>query len=214
MHSRLLHGLFFLLCSYFVLWACAPIPNLIPPVPMLAPSPIEVGADGNLPLPGEGGQNSQEMGVGLALSEDLSNLGSLGYFGVDIGVNGDFWYMQHVSPHLQLGAIVFAGNTSFVGAGGMMRYWFHATDRQMIGFGIQGGWLWAGVELPISFRISKHLWLFTAPSVRASMTGVVNLPVGLSFQDDQTVLSLELNLGALGYTDIVLTTGVSASKRF
>lgn len=214
MSQRIIRGIFLVLSSYFVLWACAPIPNIISPIPMAAPT-LPVVSEG-LPLPTDHGAGEREIGVGFAVSQALDPYVSLGYTAMGTGINGDFWFIKHARPRLDLGVTVFGGNVSMVGAGMLVRHWFIDSDKWHLGLGLQGGFLWAGIEAPIAFRVSQRLWLFTAPAVRASPLNYVHIPFGLSFQTEKDlVLSTEANLSVLGYTYApVMTLGVSVAKRF
>lgn len=181
----------------------------------MAASTIPVVSEG-LPLPTDHGVGEREMGVGFGVSQAFDPYGALGYSYVDTGIDGDFWFIRHARPHLDIGITAFGGNVSMFGVGLIARRWFVDNDKVHIGLGFQGGFLWAGIEAPIAFHVSKRLWLFTAPAIKASYLNVVQLPVGLSFQtDNNLILSTQANLSALGYVgDPAFTLGFSVAKRF
>lgn len=214
MSQRIIRGIFLVLSSYFVLWACAPIPNIISPIPMAAPT-LPVVSEG-LPLPTDHGAGQREMGVGVGVSRAFDPYVSLGYNYVDTGIDGDFWFIKHARPHLDIGVTAFGGSISMFGAGMILRGWFVDNDKVHIGVGFQGGFLWAGLEIPAAFRISQRLWFFVSPTIKTSYLNVIQLPVGLSLQtDNNLILSTQANLSALGYVgDPALTLGVSIAKRF
>ena len=162
----------------------------------------------------------KEVGVGVGVSENLGQLGYLGYLDPVVGLSGDFWYLRNSkkNPQLQLGLTVFGGNVALVGGGGILRYYFVNKENTHIGFGFQAGWAWAGIEFPMGFRLRNHLWFYTAPALKVSLLDVLHIPLGISYEtpNDQ-VLTTAINLSSLGYygdPQPAITLEFSYGKRF
>jgi hypothetical protein len=158
---RLLQGLFLALCSYFVLWACAPAASLRPPVPF---------AEGQ----------SNEVGLGASYTQGLSEVPQGELSPPSSGFSGMLWYGHQFSERFDLGVTIFGGQTSLLGGGLDLRYYLVRQPRLRVGIGLEGGWLWGAVNVPIGFALSEKIWMYVSPSVGMRYSDLIRVPVGLS----------------------------------
>jgi len=99
----------------------------------------------------------------------------------EIHGNAQFWYRSQ-SPSFENeehGFLFQAGTSSFLSGGAYKRTTLkHEPGRFYIAHQIEGGWLWAGVSLPMAFSVTDNFWISTQPSLRYTFIGLVQAPLG------------------------------------
>ncbi len=176
--------------AYFALWACAPASTLRPNTPMQAGKTVAAGVSASAALPI---RRSSSFGRGNAVV--LCNLGEGDGAAC---ASGQAWSEVKLSERVTAGGTLFAGTTSMIGAGGYLRYLLTSSATTRVSLGVSGGWLWTEVSLPVSWRLSDALWLYTNPSVGFRALNAVRLPVGLSVDLGGPRLNVEVGAGGAG----------------
>ena len=177
-----------LLVLLTTIWGCAPMMS-VPPAP---------------PMPSDA---KQEFGAGLmggAVNTGGPHLEPLG--------NAQIWLRRKAGPQMkdETGVIVQTGWPSLVSGGVYTRRSMAASNEiRSINYQFEGGWIWAGASLPMAFKVGDRAWLTTQPGVRMSFMGLVQLPVGMSWQLNDTLrLDTEIGGRALGFNNQGLQTAL------
>lgn len=170
-----------LCAAYFALWACAPVAMVRPPVPMPA-------------------DDRSEIGLAAGINEALETTGYLTPMSTPNGPTGQLWYAHHFGDdRFVLGAVVFGGTSSLIGTGVTLRYNAVRAQRFRLGLDVDGGLGWVSAGVPMAFRFTDALWLYTAPSAGYRAAQAIRVPVGLSIGlGDHVLLTPEVSVGAGG----------------
>lgn len=174
--------------AWFAAWACAPPTALAPPVPMAADQRFEAGG-----MAAGGATISRNRGAQPDTALNLWAMGRRGRW--DFGGSGGL--EANLTQEL-------VGHAGFFG-----RYRAIEHDNFVMSPQLGLGWFYASVALPMAVRLRNDLWFYSAPEVGLRLTGLVQLPVGLSLPlGPSTRLNAELGLqadipylSALGYYD-------------
>lgn len=149
--------------ALFLLAGCAPMMTAPPAMPFEAGNTIEFGASGNGAY--------RLLDAKTAAERDP-----------EIHGNAQFWYRSQ-SPTFENeehGFLFQAGTSSFLSGGAYKRTTLkNEPGRFYIAHQIEGGWLWAGVSLPMAFSVTDNFWISTQPSLRYTFIGLVQAPLGL-----------------------------------
>lgn len=143
----------------------------------------------------EGAAN--EIGVGglvnVGLGDSDPTATTTGY---GLGPGAQVWYAWHPTDHVSAGVVAFAGTPSLFGGGALFRWLPLTDDRVRAGIDLGLGFAWVEVGLPMGFRLTDRVWLYTAPSVGIRTSQTVRVPVGLSFRlGDHVQLTPEASVG-------------------
>lgn len=127
--------------------------------------------------------------IPASLSSDDREAGFAGVSNIDArdisspeetAFNGQFWYDMRIAEETDAGFIVFAGQTSFVGAGGRLRKTVMRSGRFALALEGQGGITWVAGAVPMSMRLTDGIYLYSAPSAGARRYSPIQIPVGLA----------------------------------
>lgn len=125
------------------------------------------------------------------------------------GFDGELYFRHKFASHFEAGALGFYGQSSGGGGGVYVRFPFKLSSRWNIGVDAQGGLLWYGLGVPLSYKASKSFYITTEPMYR---TGTLVLPLQLGYK-----LQQHWWIGAQGmylYTLANSDVGQDASGRF
>lgn len=157
---RLLQVLTVVVSAYYALWACAP-------AAAFRPMTTEIG--------------EHEIGLGGSYVGAHSETPTTGGLSPFVGFNGQLWYQHRFTERFSFGGSLYAGQTSLIGAGLYARFHLLETDRWRLGADVEGGWLYGGVGMPVSFRLVDELWLYSNPSLAARYGQSARLPIGIAW---------------------------------
>jgi hypothetical protein len=147
------------------------------------------------PMPSDA---KQEFGGGVMGAVGNTGGPHLAPFG-----NGQLWFRKKVGPQLQdeRGAIIQTGWPALISGGVYTRRSMAASNEvRSINYQLEGGWLWAGASLPMAVKVGDNTWLTTQPGIRMSFVGLVQLPVGFSWELNNNMrLDAEIGGRALGF---------------
>ena len=183
----------FLFCLALFWLGCAPAMMAPTAVPLVPGNSVEFGFGGmagqNLSEATEQNSEVENMWSDVTGSEPHRNVQIWGRFNTD----------DEDIASSEFGLLAQAGLFSFL-SGGL--YWrkpvFTASETRQIGLQLEGGVYWAGVGLPLSFRVSDNVWISSMPTARYSAYSTVHLPVGVSYQLADAV-RLDASAGVHGY---------------
>jgi hypothetical protein len=82
----------------------------------------------------------------------------------------------------EFGTLVQVGAPALLSGGGYYRMKFLGGENTYIGGQASFGWFWAGVGIPMAFKVSDKMWFTTHPSIRGSLLHFVHMPLGLSWE--------------------------------
>ena len=184
--QRVLRGATALAVVYHVLWACAPVASLPPPIP---------NAKGELTVGGAGVVGAHDLSAQTTSIEALHGHANVqGFAGVALN---DRWNVYGTA---------FLGSASGVGVGVGARVDVVETERLLLGVQASGGLLYASVGLPMAVNVTDQLTLYTQPGVgsvtspRSAYTDwrvIPQVPVGLWWTSPSGV-GVGAELGAQG----------------
>lgn len=170
-----------IIAAYFSLWACAPPGVIAPLTPSDLPAQNEFGVttmvdsqyDPDILAP---------MGMSLYWVHPTPKVDILGIFGGGLyGMDSGYGFPFSLA------------------AGGGVRWPLMRSERSASAVQLTGGFLWASVALPMSYRISPALYLYSAPEFGLNAAGVLRAPVGLSVALGRGVhLNLDLTAATVG----------------
>ena len=141
---------------------CAPLTAMPPPVPFCEGTDSSVGAVYSQTFPVAG-----------------QDQGSADYSGVDA------WFSRAYRDRVTIGSrfsISNSGSNPSLAAGLGVRLKLNDGKRALTGLDVSGGMFWFRLGVPLSFAVTDRLWLYTQPSLQASVRSTSLLPVGLSMQ--------------------------------
>ncbi len=170
--------------GYFALWACAPATTVRPNVPLQANSNMAVGA----------GASANR----ILRAPTSSSSGFLDFCTTGTCPAGHIWTYWQLSESFGLSAIAFAGQGTLLGAGLSLRYLLVDDGPLRISADLEGGFLWIGAALPISYRLSDDVAVYTNPSVGFRMQNAMRWPIGVAVDAGRFRLTLEAGVGATG----------------
>jgi hypothetical protein len=151
-----------LFAALFLLSGCAPMMTALLVMPFEAGNTREFGASGN----------------GLYQLLDAKTASTRN---PETHANAQFWYRSQ-SPTFETeeyGYSFAAGTSSLLSGGAYKRTTLkNEPGRFYIAHQIEGGWLWAGVSLPMAFSVTDNFWISTQPSLRYTFIGLVQVPLG------------------------------------
>lgn len=192
MHTPVLRrGLTLLGITYFALWACGPIAVAPPPVPMAEGRTQEIGL-------------APSFGAAVPCAVDF----------VCSGPSLAGWYRTRVGKS-DLGAFVFAGTPSLVGAGFLFRYRLVEQDRLVAALQLDGGFLYGALGVPIAFSVADHTWIYVTPQVRAQLWSPARIGTGLRWTSPGGLaLGVEGGVGWSGSAAVLLDGTLSLGAQF
>jgi len=152
--------------AFFVFWACAPMMSAPPSPPMASAEYGEINHGGNVGILDEKGFDPNHPSpMQPMVNYQLAMRRPVG------GQSGN-----------EFGTLIQLGWPSIISGGGYYRMKFVGGEKTYIGGQASLGLFWAGVGLPMAFKVSDKVWLTTHPGIRGSLMHFVHMPLGLSWE--------------------------------
>jgi hypothetical protein len=178
--------------SFFIFWACAPMMSAPPSPPMRSAEFGEINHGVNAGIFDDNGLGKDNPGLPVPMVNYQ--------FALRRALNG-----QNTD---EFGTLIQVGWPSIVSGGGYYRKKFLGGENTYIGGQASLGLLWAGVGLPMAFKVSDKMWFTTHPAIRGAMFHFVHLPLGLSWElGEYNRLDTEVGGMIMGKKDGDLASG-------
>ena len=146
--------------AWFAFWACAPPASLPPPVPMAADQSFEIGA-------------AAETGELFKRSDPAFDEQTYG---------AQAWLQFRTGDPTEAGIVLALSKPGLYAGGGYFRYRPVHTEHFTLGAQVEGGFLWASLGMPVAVSPMDNLWFYTEPAVGFNQLGLVQIPVGVSYE--------------------------------
>jgi hypothetical protein len=120
--------------------------------------------------------------VGLAPVGVLNGCDPLGFDAAAdydcVGPSLATWY-RHRFDRFDLQATAFAGEPSLVGGGATLAWRALDRERVVVAPKLGGGFLWAGLSVPVALRITEGLWWWIEPGAYLRFSENVRVGTGV-----------------------------------
>lgn len=175
-----------LLLALFALWACSPMMSGPPPVPLATP-----------PEGARAWEHSGRMGAALSgatsvprseLSHDQNGFGGSAtlWIGRGLGEHGEIGGIANFAMLAELGYLGYFGSEVPVTPSGGLYLRKDLSKNSDTYLGISGsvGWLYGSVGAPMGWKLNDRVWLYTHPELGWDLAGVVQLPLGVTLENE------------------------------